>query len=268
MNVSRKSDKSARILFLDIETSPILAHVWQLFDNNVSLNQVVSDWHLLSWSAKWADEDKIIYMDQRNAKDIQDDKALLEGVWKLLDAADVVIWQNGDHFDKKKLNARFILTGLKPPSSYRTIDTYKLAKKHFGFTSNKLEYMSKKLNQKYKKQDHKKFPGHELWVECLKGNKDAWKEMEKYNKHDVLALEEVYKRLLPWDNTINFNVYHDDFHHICSCGCKEFVKNGYYFTETAKYQRFKCKDCSSETRDNKNLLIKEKKESLKRKTAK
>ncbi len=31
-------------------------------------------------------------------------------------------------------------------------------------------------------------------------NKDpaAWKVMEKYNKQDVLLLEKVYDRLLPW----------------------------------------------------------------------
>lgn len=96
----------------------------------------------------------------------------------MLDEADIVITQNGRKFDQKKLNARFILNGFKPPSSYKHIDTLVIARKHFGFTSNKLKYMTDKLCTKYKKLDHSKFPGMELWRECLKGNSEAWTEME------------------------------------------------------------------------------------------
>jgi hypothetical protein len=126
--------KGPKVLLLDIETSPIISYVWALFDQNIALNQIKTDWHLLSWAAKWLDSDKVMYMDQRNVKNIENDKKLLQHIWKLLDEADVVIWQNGDKFDGKKLNARFIMNGMKPPSSYKTIDTLKLAKKYFGFT--------------------------------------------------------------------------------------------------------------------------------------
>ena len=86
-------------------------------------------------------------------------------MWKLLDEADIVIGQNSKAFDIKKLNARFIIHGMQPPSSYRQIDTKILAKKHFNFTSNKLEYLSDKLNVKYKKQTKRKFSGFEMWKE-------------------------------------------------------------------------------------------------------
>ena len=42
-----------KILVIDIETSPVLANVWRLFKENVGLNQIQKDWHLLSYSAKW-----------------------------------------------------------------------------------------------------------------------------------------------------------------------------------------------------------------------
>jgi uncharacterized protein YprB with RNaseH-like and TPR domain len=258
-----------RVLLFDIETAPILAHVWDIWDQNVGLNQIEKDWHVLSWAAKWLDDDKVMYSDQRNAKDVSDDSKILVKIWELLDEADVVITQNGVRFDEPKLNARFILQNVKngqPPSSFRHIDTFRIAKSKFGFTSNKLEYMTDKLCTKYKKLKHKKFPGHELWTECLAGNKEAWNEMEKYNTHDVLALEELYYKLIPWaGNTINFNVYHDGLENVCKCGSDKFKKNGFKYTDTAKYQRYKCTKCGTESRSAKNLLSKEKRAALHRK---
>lgn len=262
--------KGPKVLIFDIETAPILGHVWGLWENNVALNQIIQDWHVLSWSAKWLHDgpDKVMYKDQRNAKNIEDDSSILKDIWSLLDQADVVITQNGIQFDRKKLNARFIMNGFQPPSSYKHIDTKIIASRHFGFTSNKLEYMTDKLNTQYKKLKHNKFPGHELWKECLKGNVEAWNEMEQYNKHDVLALEELFYKLIPWDNSINFNLYHDEEDHVCKCGSTSFSKNGFYYTSAGKYQKHKCRSCGAEHRDKENLFSKEKRASLKMSTPK
>ncbi len=260
----KQTKLAPKVLLADIETAPILAYCWALFDQNIAINQIKSDWHLLSWSAKWLGDKpaKTMYMDQRREKNIEDDSKILKGIWKLLDEADVVIWQNGRNFDHKKLNARFLLSGLKPPSSYKHIDTLQIAKKHFGFTSNKLEYMSGKLCTKYKKLKHNKFAGFEMWSECLKGNLAAWREMEKYNRHDVLALEELYTKLQAWDRTINFNMYSDKTDIICNCGGKDFIKNGFAYTNVGKFQRWQCVKCGAETRDRANLHSNEKKKSI------
>jgi DNA polymerase elongation subunit (family B) len=269
--MARKKNKlrGPKVLLFDIETAPIIGHVWSLWENNVSLNQIVADWHVLSWSAKWLDDppSKMMYDDQRGEKSIENDKRLLQGIWNLLDEADVVITQNGKNFDQKKLNARFVINKFQPPSSYKHIDTKQLASRHFGFTSNKLEYMTDKLCTKYKKLKHKEFPGHEMWTECLKGNIKAWKEMEKYNKYDVLSLEELYKVLIPWDSSINFNLYHDEVDHVCKCGSDKFIKNGFYYSSAGKYQKHKCKQCGAEVRSKENLFSKEKRASLKMGTA-
>lgn len=263
------SIKNAKVLLFDIETAPMLGYVWSLWENNVALNQLKSDWHVISWAAKWHGDapKKTMYMDQRGKKDIADDKEILKGIWRLLNEADVVITQNGKSFDQKKLNARFILNGMKPPSPYRHIDTKQIAKKHFAFTSNKLEYMTDKLNTKYKKLKHSEFGGFELWTECLADNLAAWKIMEKYNKYDVLALEELYDKLAPWDSSIDFNVYSDAEHVECSCGSKEFRNDGHIYTSTGKYRRFECKSCGSYSRSKDNLLISTKRASLRRKAS-
>ena len=253
-----------KILFLDIETAPIEAHVWQLYDQNVGLNQIMHDWSILSWCAKWQSSKRLIYEDVRNQKNKRDDKKILKHIWDLLDEADIVVGQNSKQFDIKKLNARFIINGMQPPSSYRQIDTKVLAKKVFGFTSNRLEYMADKLCKKYKKLKHKKFAGHEMWVECLKGNKAAWREMEKYNKHDVLALEELYNALIAWDNPINFNPYHKQHGNICTCGSTEFSRNRYSFSNSGKFERVRCKKCNKTyTAKHNELSLKKRKEMLK-----
>jgi DNA polymerase III epsilon subunit-like protein len=245
----KKRPTSPKILLYDIETAPILANVWKIWDENVGLNQIIKDWHLLSWSAKWLGEKEIFYADQRKAKKIEDDKELLQELWELIDAADIVITHNGKKFDQKKIQTRFVMHGMQPPSSVRHIDTLLIAKRHFSFTSNKLEFLAAQLCGS-KKSTHKKFPGFELWRECIAGNLAAWKEMEEYNKKDVVVLEELYRKLAPWDTT-NLWVYQDEA--ICKCGSSEQKKNGWFYTATAKYQRFKCLSCGYETRSNKSV---------------
>lgn len=264
-----KNKNGPKILILDIETAPIMSYVWGLWDQNVSLNQIEQDWHVLSWAAKWLGEKKIMYQDQRDRLGtIEDDRQLLEGIWKLLDEADIIVTQNGKAFDQKKLFARFILNGMKPPSSFKHIDTKQIASRHFAFTSNKLEYLTSNLCKKHKKLKTKKFPGFELWRACMYGDKNAWKEMERYNKQDVLSLEELYTKLIPWDNSINFALYTDEPAVACSCGSKRLTKNGYAYTSLGKYQRFKCSKCGAESRSGRNEFSKEKRSSLLRKVTK
>ncbi len=155
---------------------------------------------------------------------------------------------------------------MQPPSTYKHIDTKEIASKKFGFTSNKLAYMTDKLCKKFKKSKHAKFSGQELWTECLRGNPEAWKEMEHYNRYDVLSLEELWTKLMPWDNTVNFNLYTDSTTHVCHCGSTEFRKRGYHYTANSKFQRYKCKKCGTESRGKENLFSKEKRKSLRQRT--
>ena len=257
---------SPKVLILDIESLPMEAYVWGLFDQNIGLEMIKEDWSVLSFSAKWlgAPSDEIMYYDTRNEDNVRNDKNLLKIIHGLLDECDVTITQNGIRFDIPKLNARFIKHGMKPPSSFRNIDTLRIAKRHFSFTSNKLAYMTDMLCVKYKKLDHSEFAGFKLWAECMKGNLKAFKSMEEYNKYDVLSLEELYNVLAPWDKTIQFSVFNENLEDRCSCGSTDIKEHGHAYTNTGKYLRYICKDCGKESRDTQNLLPKEKRKSLKR----
>lgn len=255
---------TAKILVFDIETAPCLGYVWGLWENNLGLSQIHTDWYVMSYAAKWLGQEGVIYNDQRHSTNVEDDKMLLSGIWNLLDEADIVITQNGKKFDVKKLNARFIINGFQPPSSFRHIDTLQIAKSVFGFTSNKLEYMTDKLCKTHKKLKHGKYPGFELWRACLSGDIDAWEEMKEYNVVDVLSLEELYYILAPWDKQHpNLNLYRELTNGVqCRCGSEDMIKKGFHYSNIGKYQRWRCKGCGTEQRGKENLLSKEEREML------
>lgn len=257
------SGNGPRILILDVETAPVLGNVWQLFQQNVALNQIQRDSYLLSFAAKWLGEDEVFYYDKRDSWDTEDDSELLEPLWHLMDEADIVLGQNSIRFDEKRINARFIINGFPPPSSYRSIDTLQMAKRHFGFTSNKLEYMTEKLCKKYKKLKHKNYPGFELWSGMLRGELAAFEACQEYNIYDILSTEELYTILRPWYKAHpNVNVYYDDNATRCKCGSLDWEHDGYTHTNLAKYDRFRCQDCGAEIRGSVNLLPKEKRATL------
>lgn len=237
-----------RILILDIETAPILALVFRTFREYIPIDRQVEDWYILAFAAKWVGSEEVIYHDQRNEKNYENDKSLVKKMRDLLDEADIVITHNGKQFDHKRLNWRILVHQMQKPSSYRMIDTKELAYKNFGATSNKLEFLTDKLNKKYKKLKHEKFPGFMLWREIvLNRSREAWDEMKKYNIHDVLSLEELYEAFKPWDVDTNYFIYQDEIK--CRCGSEDYKKNGWHYAQTRKYQRYKCLECGYEWRD-------------------
>lgn len=235
----------SNVLIIDIETSPILAYIWELGEQRVNLNQIHTDWEIMAWSAKWLDEKNVMYYDKRNAKS---DKEILKPLWDLLDQADIVITQNGEHFDSRKINARFMLHGMTPPKPYRHIDTYRLVKKVAAFTSNRLEYLTDKFCVKHKKTSHSKYSGLSLWIECLKGNVNAWNEMKQYNIKDVLSTEELYQKIRAWapDSMPKVFPMTDDDSTCATCGYKGKMREGRdRVRKTGIYKQNSCVKCGS-----------------------
>ena len=242
-----------KILVFDIETRPIMGYVWRLWDQNLGLNMVESDWSIMSYSAKWLGEDTIEYADNRGKG--EDDTELVCRLWALLDEADYVIAHNARKFDVPKVNARFIQLGMLPCSPYRIIDTLQIAKSRFNFTSNKLEYLADALGCSPKLK-HQKFAGFELWKECMDENNEAWEEMKEYNIQDSATLEEVFFKLRPWmSNQMNHNLFieDDDAEPVCQvCGSEHLHKRGFSYTAGSKFQRFRCTECGGWSRSTKS----------------
>lgn len=226
-----------KVLLLDIETAPNTAHVWGMFKQNIGLNQLLDSGYTMCWAAKWLGGRKVMFDSVHKSKP----EEMVSRIHSMINEADAVIHYNGTKFDMPTLNKEFLLFDLAPPAPYREIDLLKTARRKFRFPSNKLDYVAKALGLSGKV----KHIGHELWIQCMAGNDKAWRMMEKYNKQDVVLLEDVYSRLLPWiDGHPNHGLYIDSETPVCTnCGSDSLEKRGFSFTTLGKYQRYQCKNC-------------------------
>jgi len=238
-----------RILLLDIETSPNLAHVWGLWQQNVGLPQLLESSYTMCYSAKWLGE-KQIYFDSVQKSE---PKSMLEGIHGLLEDADAVVHYNGTKFDMPTLNKEFLIHKMTPPPPIKQIDLLRVVKSQFRFPSNKLDYVAQRLGLG-KKNHHE---GHTLWIKCMNGDKAAWKVMEQYNIQDVVLLEKLYKKLLPWiKQPINLSLMKKDRNgFVCpTCSKSSLMSKGFRYTTTGAYQRYICKACGAYATDNRSII--------------
>lgn len=231
-----------RILALDLETAPNLAHVWQLWgEQHIGLNQLMESGRVLCFAAKWIGEPggpMLFFSEPEHGHG-----AMVAAAHRLLDEADVLVHWNGKRFDVPWLNAEFVLAGLAPPAPYKQVDLINTVRQRFRFPSNKMDYVSTALGLEGKVRHE----GHELWVKCLSGDPDAWDRMREYNIQDVVLLEQLYERLLPWIPGHPSRHLHDGHPDSCpTCGeHRGFRRRGYYRTAGGKYPKMQCVACNS-----------------------
>jgi hypothetical protein len=234
-----------RILIWDIETAPNLGYTWAKWEQNVIAFQ--QEWYLLTIAWKWLGDKQthVVGLDDFELynKDPEDDYALARHAWDLFNEADLVVAHNGVAFDTKKAQARMIIHGLAPPSPFKEVDTLRLARKHFAFTSNTLNDVCDVLGIGEKAETG----GFKTWRGCLRGDPKSWARMKRYNKKDVQLLEQLYLRLRPWAN-IHPNVAtiagRPDSCPKCG-GTSGMMSRGYNYTSVSRRARFRCKDCGT-----------------------
>jgi len=239
-----------KILFFDIEISPIISYNWRLWQSDAI--DIVEDWQILCFAYKWADEKRVHVVGQDDFKSwkpgVNNDEDVVKALHKLFDEADIVVGHNGDGYDIKKVNARMIFHKLKPPSPFRTVDTLKVARKVAGFSSNKLANLVEQLDLG-KKMDA---GGIDVLKGVLKGVKKDWKHLKEYNKMDVVILERLYYELLPWmTNHPSLAVLNDQPDACPKCGSTNLRKGGFYITKTGKRKRYQCLSCGGWTKGRK-----------------
>ncbi len=240
--MTTEQSRAPRITLIDTENAPNLGYVWGKWEQNVI--EYKSNWYFLSFAHKELGSKTIKCHTLPDyspwKKDREDDKALVEAMWHVLDQSDIVIAHNGDRFDLRKANARFVAHGMKPPSPYKSIDTLKIARRFFQFDSNRLDDLGQYLGV------GRKLPhtGKHLWFGCMAGDPKAWATMKKYNIQDVSLLERIYLKLRPWATT------HPNINHLSRCAdacptcqSKNIQYRGFSFTRTGQRQRLQCRDC-------------------------
>jgi hypothetical protein len=196
-NVSLIAPKP-KILILDIETSYMMARVWGPKVEYINHTDILSDFKILTVSYKFMGDSKPIALSADIKNGVIDDKKMLEKLSEAINEADFVSGHNLASFDMKKINTRIIANNLPPVPAKKVIDTIKIARKHFGFTSNRLDFLAKFLGVDPKgKLQHE---GIGLWEKVMSGDKKAMKHMLDYNIKDIVLTEKVLQKLLPYSD--------------------------------------------------------------------
>lgn len=227
-------------LFLDIETSYSVVATFSLWPKYISHDNILEDWHVICAAWKWEGSTKIEGKLTYN----NNDKTVVASLRKAIVEADEIVYHNGRKFDFKKLNTRVLLNNLDPMPKPRETDTLIQVRKHFSLSSNRLDFVGKALGVGGKLKT-----SPDLWMKALKKDKKAIDEMFKYNKQDVIVLENIFNKLKPYIEVgYNLNINQELGHNCPKCGSDNLQARGYDYTKTAKYRRFQCKVCASWSR--------------------
>lgn len=227
----------AKILFLDIETSLLLAYTFGIRDQHITHKQIADDRggkliHCVG--LKWLGKKAWVLSEWAHGYE-----AMLQGVHEALSEADAVVTYNGASFDIPKLEGQFHLAGMTPPPPPTQIDLY-LAARKMGHVCNKLDYLAPLIGLGGKV----KHPGMEMWIGCFKGCPTAQKQMARYCAGDVRLTEHVYHKLRPYIR--NHPHLAETRHDNCgACGSSRMVAQGFRRTKASIFQRYQCQACGS-----------------------
>ncbi len=252
--------ETRKILLFDLETSHDLIAKFGLYPEYTNPENIIKGASIICAAWKWLDE-KTIHSanvaDHPNnfAKDRNNDRNVVLELKKAIEQADVLIAHNGDKFDVKWFNTRCLYHGIPEVDEPFTIDTLKIAKRYYRFSSNRLDYLGKYLGV------GRKIKTHNHWwlaiVDTSVAAKDAIKlakKMEAYNKMDVMLLERVFKKLRHRCKLPNYNLFVDTPICLCpNCGSDHVQRGGTRVRSTGKFQRFHCQNCNHWYQDKKAL---------------
>lgn len=232
----RKADK--RILILDIETSPNLAGIFDLWQQGVSPKNIREHSAVICWAAKWVGEPRVLFASDHH----EGHHTSIETAYRLVDEADIIVGYNHVKFDMKHLGREFLLAGFAPPSPHKDVDLYRVVRQRFKFASNKLDHVADRLDIGSKVAH----AGYELWDGCMKGDPKAWATMKRYNVGDVKLTEKLYERLLPWihnhPHVAEAGMQGSELS--CNkCGSTDLARAGRYTASVLQYATYRCNRC-------------------------
>jgi len=252
-----------KILHWDVETSLMSVYTFGLFNQDISIGNIIDDWFMICAAWQWDHEKKpqgVSVLDdaKRFKANHRDDYHVVKAMHAVLKEADVIVAHNGDAFDIKKFNARAIIHKLEPLPPIPSVDTLKVARKNFKFTSNKLDYITRYFGVGKKMSN----PAG-LWRDATEGDVKAIKHMAKYNKVDVIELKNIFDILRPYMTNLNMNMFADGHGFKCpKCLSENVQKQGKRVTKTQVYNRYQCQDCGGWSSDKANATPFEKKQRM------
>ncbi len=229
--------RTPKVLTLDIETSPALAYVWGLFDQNVSVSQIVAPSRMLCFAGKWlGDRSTVFASEYHNGK-----KTMVQTAWDLLNEADICVGYNHVRFDIPHMNREFMLAGLVPPSPVQHIDLLQVMRRNFKMMSNKLGYVTNAVGLDTKLETG----GQALWNDVMANDPKAWDKFRKYNIQDVVITEQLFTLLAPWIKSPHAGLWTGDPACCYSCGSTRLIAHGVTRSKSAAWPLTQCADCGA-----------------------
>lgn len=250
------------VLAFDIETLPMIAPTWRLFKANMSPDSVIENTAV--FCACWQTVDQngeakagvkstsVLEDPKRFKRNLYDDEHVIKELHKAVSEADIYLYQNGDRFDLKKLNARVAYYGLDPIPEKQSIDTLKKARQVMALDSNRLDFMGRYFGVGEKMETG----GMSMWdniIQCkyppvgkdpdINLTEKTIKYAVKYCKQDVKLLVEVFKKMRPYIKLPNMSLYLGKVSGCRHCGSNDFRAMGWRYTASSKYRRFYCRSC-------------------------
>lgn len=240
--------KHPRILFYDLEVSPILGYTFGTYDTNVI--HIVEHSYILCFSYYWYGDKKVHHYAlpdfKTYKKDKKDDYELVKKLYELLNEAQVVVGHNAKGFDNKVAMARLINHNFRPPSPFKTVDTLTVARSKAKFSSNKLDLLGQQLHLGRKSKE----TYGDLWQGCLEGDMKSWNKMVKYCDQDVKLLYDLYIRFRPYiTNHPNLNAFSGRSFACPVCQSSDLQRRGTVINGSGSYQLYWCKECGSWPRE-------------------
>lgn len=242
----------AKVLTLDIETQRGVVEVFDLWPKFIPIDRIQTPTRMLCFAAKFRDENEVQFFSAWEDNDTKAYYDMIEAGWHLLNECDVVVTWNGDRFDLQWFQGEFLRLKMGPPSPYRSLDLFKVARKNFGrsLMSLKLDWSARQILGD-RKVEH---GGTDLWHDIRYGTPgeklEAQQLMMEYNIHDTVLTERLLEEHLPWTG-VNFALYDEDNadRHVCPyCESLNFQRRGLAQTRTYQYPRYWCKDCKGWSR--------------------
>jgi hypothetical protein len=234
--------KKPKILFYDIETSPLRAWVWRLGKQVVRHIQLDDDYNkygIICITYCWNDGKPAKAIDWGYKE--QDSSKVVERFDKIIKQADITIGKNSDRFDVKHINTIRMMNNLSPMPEWvkYTDDLEKQMRKYFYLPSYGLDYFSDLLGFggkiKMEFQD---------WIDIVEKTpgqgRQKLKKMVNYGKKDVEDTRALWNYVSKhFDHKFNMATYNQDM--VCKhCGSSHIHKNGIRQSGQSMYQLFFC----------------------------
>lgn len=243
-------DYQPKILFFDIETSPLVANAWGLWPKYLpgGYQAVLQDQRIISAGYKFKGDRDVTVVTWEDGNDYNVARAL----YNALDKADWVVAHNAS-FDIRHSNARILEYIGHPYSPIKVIDTLRILRKHFKFTSNRLDDVCNMFFGIGKVETG----GLELWQRVMDGSKDALEQMKSYNARDVELLELLYDHIKGWDSGHpNFNIFAAPSEELrcTTCGSSNVTEStSTVKTSVSEFPLFRCNDCGAWSRGRRHI---------------